>query len=94
VVSQNNSDLGVITVLLRRVSTQRLPRIMALKERVDRGERLDHYDLNYLEHVLKDTQRALPIVERHPEYQPLACKLITLYREVIDKALENEEQRG
>ena len=89
-VSQRFRDLGVMTVLLRRVYSQRLPRVLILKDKVERGERLDHYDISYLDHILADARAIQPTIERHPEYQPLAAQLIGLYKLVIDRAVENE----
>lgn len=91
-VSQKFRDLGVMTVLLRRVYSQRLPRIMMLKDKVDSGECLDRYDISYLDHILADARAIQPTIERHPEYQPLAAQLIGLYKEVIDQAVENERR--
>ena len=34
-MSESSEDLGLITVLLQRLETQRLPRALALKEKVD-----------------------------------------------------------
>jgi len=93
-VTQKLRDMGVMTVLLRRVYSQRLPRILILKSKVDQGGLLDRYDIDYLSHVLADARAIQPTIERHPEYQPLAARLISLYKAVIDKAVENEQQRG
>ena len=44
-----SKDEGVIAVLLERLSSQRLPRALALKKRVDRGEVLTEPDIAFLE---------------------------------------------
>lgn len=87
----HSNDLGVITVVLERLNKQRLPRAMSLKAKVDRGERLNDFDIAFLEQVISDARRSQPIVERHPQYQPLLAQVIGLYKAIIDKAVENEE---
>ncbi len=90
-MSESSEDLGLATVLLQRLETQRLPRALALKEKVDRGELLDDLDLGFLEEVFADTNNVRPLLARHPEYQELAARMMSLYKEITDKALQNEK---
>jgi hypothetical protein len=90
-MSESSEDVGLITVLLQRLETQRLPRALALKEKVDRGELLDDFDLGFLEEVFADTSGIRPFLAQHPEYQELAARMMHLYKEITDKALENEK---
>ena len=86
-----NQDLGMLAVIIKRLETQRLPRALALKEKVDNGERLDDFDLAFLEDVLTDSQEIEPLIERHPEHQEIAGKMVGLYKEITEKALANEQ---
>jgi len=86
-------DAGVIAVLLERFEKQRLPRAQSLKEKVDRGEVLDEYDLAFLEEVFADASSIKPLADRHPEYQELVARAVHLYKEITDKAMENEKAR-
>ena len=90
-MSESSGDVGLITVLLQRLETQRLPRALALKEKVDRGELLDDFDLGFLEEVFADTSRIRPFLAQHPEYQDLAARMMHLYKEITEKALQNEK---
>ena len=90
-MSESSQDLGLIKVLLKRLETQRLPRALALKERVDRGERLYDSDLAFLEEVFADTRQVKPFLDGYPQYHELAARMVNLYKEITDKALENEK---
>jgi hypothetical protein len=81
---------GTIQVLLDRLNTQRLPRALDLKSKVDRGERLDDYDMQFLKTVLEDLRSAPTLTNKHPEYKELINQLISLYGEITRKGLENE----
>ena len=89
---KSTKDAGVIAVLLERLDKERLPRALALKEKVDRGEALSDYDLRFLEDVFADANKIKPLVDRHPEYQDLATRVMHLYNEITKKALENENR--
>jgi hypothetical protein len=93
-MADTSKDTGLIEVLAKRLETQRLPRALSLKEMVDRGETLAEVDIRFLETVFEDAQRILPLVDRHPEWQDLAGKMIHLYKEITDKALENEKAKN
>ena len=86
-----DKDTGILVVLMERLEKQRLPGILLLKEKVDGGEPLDDLDLDYLEKMMKDAKKAMPLIDRHPEYQLLATKLIGLYNEITEKALQLEK---
>lgn len=90
-MTDTSKDAGLIQVLAERLETQRLPRTLDLKEKVDRGETLNEFDIQYLEEVFQDAQEIHPLVERHPEWQDLAARLAHLYKEITEKALENEK---
>lgn len=90
-MSKDSKDEGVITVLLERFNTQRFPRAMSIKEKVDRGEVLSDSDIAFLEEVFSDANEIKPLVDRHPELNELVARVISLYKEITDKALENEK---
>lgn len=90
-MSNPTQDAGVIQTLLDRLNSQRLPMALALKDKVEKGETLGDYDISKLEQVLIDAQALQPILDRHPEYQDLAARLLHLYKEILDKATENEK---
>lgn len=89
-MNQSTLDAGLIATLLERLEKQRLPRLLALQENVDRGERLDDLELEFMEQAIADAQDILPIIDRHPEYQQLTTQVLSLYKEISEKALQLE----
>ena len=81
-----------MVTLMERFRTQRLPRILEIKEQVDQGNRLGEYDRLFLEEVIKDAQRNIRHVEEIPECQHMFIQLAHLYKQIMDKAVENEQQ--
>jgi hypothetical protein len=90
-MNQSTLDAGLIATLLERLEKQRLPRLLALKEKVDGGEPLDDLELEFLGKAVADAQDVLPIIDRHPEYQQLTTQVVTLYKEISEKALQLEK---
>ncbi|RLJ65145.1 hypothetical protein [Sulfurisoma sediminicola] len=93
-MSDPNFDAGMAQVIVERLQSQRLPRALVMKEKVDRGELLDDYDLSLLQEVLKDSSAIRPLVDAHPEWQELASKMSNLYKEIAEKGLENAKKAG
>ena len=91
-MDQNDKDKGTIMVLLERFNKQRLPRALALKKKVDSGELLDDYDQKYIKELQKDSSEVMLIIERNPEYKDLAANIINLYKEIIEKDIENQKK--
>jgi len=88
----SSGDAGTIQVLLERLNTQRLPRALEIKKKVDGGARLDDFDMQFLKTVLDDAREAESLGARHPEYQALIGQLMGLYNEITRIALENEQK--
>jgi hypothetical protein len=86
-----SKNVGVVAALAKRMTEQRLPRAVALKDRVDRGQLLNDLDLAFLQEVLEDGRRMASIVEKDERLVDLAGRMLRLYREILDKALQNEQ---
>ncbi|HYJ42425.1 MAG TPA: hypothetical protein VEW08_16665 [Steroidobacteraceae bacterium] len=87
-------EAGTIQVMLQRLNEFRLPKALDLKKKVDRGEKLDSSDIEFLQTVLADATGAQSLVAKHPELKPLVGKLMGLYSEITTRGLENEQTKG
>lgn len=86
----DQSDLGVFLALIHRFEKFRLPRAKQLHRKVMRGETLAESDILFLEDVFHTANDIAPLIERHPEYSVLVTTTAALYKEITEKALENE----
>jgi len=89
-MSTTEDDRGTIVALLERFQKQRLPAALALKAKVDSGEKLDDGDVEFLSQVFDDIRDVTPILGRHPELAALAGKISSLYKDITTAALANE----
>ncbi len=89
-----NIDNGILQVDIERFLKQRLPVATFLKKKVESNQKLNEFDLDFLENMLKEVQQMLPIYNRHKDYQHLASKIMNLYENIIAKAMENEKSRA
>jgi hypothetical protein len=86
-----SKDKGVILVLLERFKKYRLPRAMALREKVDRGELLNKRDHDLLKRVQDDRRMIGKYIMRNAEYQDLVKEVVELWEYIIAKDRENQE---
>jgi hypothetical protein len=63
-----------------------------LKEKVDRGERLNDLDIAFLDEVFSDSMRIKSMLDRYPEWQKVFIQVSGLYKDIMSKAKENEVQ--
>jgi hypothetical protein len=85
---------GLAVALIERFEHWILPIALDVKAKVDRGEKLSAFDIEFLETVLKDAAEVKPYVDKAPRYQGLYTRVVGLYEEITKKALENEQAGG
>jgi glutaredoxin-related protein len=90
-MTEPTTDLGIATAILTEFTSHRLPKAQLLKEKVERGELLDEFDLVFLHEVMDNAQRIKHLVDQHPEYQEVYARAAALYGEITEKALLNEK---
>ena len=88
----SDDDDAIIQMLLERLVSQRLPRVVAIRDRVNQGERLTDFDIDFLQEAMTDAGDAAKYLDRHPELQSLGVRLVQLYDEIVTKATENESK--
>jgi hypothetical protein len=90
-MNRKNYDTGIILVALLRFEKHRLPRVTEIKQKLDQGDTLNNFDIEYLGEALNDARNLMPYLDRHPEYEPLVAKVIHYYKIITDEALANEK---
>ena len=90
-MDQSEKDAGTLAALMLRLEEVRLPRAMRLLEKVNGGGLLSDRDIRFLKRVYKDSRANEALLDRHPEYDDLMCRCLSLYTEIITKGVENEK---
>jgi hypothetical protein len=89
---KKSRDKGVAQVLLMRLETERLPYALKLKEKVDRGERLSDFDMQFLKRATTEGREARTLAAKLPQYQEIVDRMTKLYDEITRKGAENEQK--
>jgi len=92
-MEHTEDEKGTAQVLLKRLVDQRLPRLLEMEARVERGELLEDFDIDYLNSALRDAQHNERYAGHFPEYASIVGKIANLYQHITSKALENEQAR-
>ena len=92
-ISQEESDEGTIAALLERAN-RRIPNLLAIKERLENGDTLSALEIEEIGNMIESADHTRELVERHPEYQELAARMASLFEEITELAVANEEQAG
>jgi hypothetical protein len=90
-MTDTTHEQGVIITVVEHFEKFTLPRALDIKAKVDGGERLDDWDFKYLNAVLTGAEEVKRYVDRRPDLQQLYARAISLYQEITEKALENEQ---
>jgi hypothetical protein len=90
-MTETSKEEGIVQALVDRFVNLRLPAVLELKEKVDAGETLNDIDIDYLEQVIRDAEANKALVDRHPEWHKISTQVISLYKEITARALENEK---
>lgn len=90
-MSEFSKDDGVAVAIIERLVDIRLPRVLTIKARVDKGEKLGDEDIDYLDRILEDAEEVRRFIDHRPELQDLYARVIGLYHDITEKALENEQ---
>ncbi len=90
--SKEDAEDGTIAVLLKRAVERRIPNVLAIKERLEKGGTRSDLEITHLDEILTDRRKMQEMVNRHAEFRELAAKMISLYADITRMAVENEEK--
>ncbi len=91
----SEKDKAVLAALIKRFDEQRLPRLLEIKENVDSGLKLSEHEAKFLEELFKDARENEPYLKKADnDVKELMAKVIGLYHEITEKALENEQSES
>ena len=90
-LSQEEIDEGTIAALLKR-SRRRIPNLLAIKKRLEAGGTLSSLEITELENMIVGAKDTRALINRHPEYQELVARMVSLYQEITEMAVANEEK--
>ncbi len=90
-MSNDIKDKIILEALLERFEKQRLPRLLDIKKKVELGNKLDKYELEFLEEVFSDAKKNEHYMKiSDDQLKEIIMKALSLYKEITNKALENE----
>ncbi len=82
---------GVLQSLLQEFERHRLPRILRLKDKVDRGEAINQVDFEFLCKEVNDACITKHLIVNYPELEEFCLRVGHMFKELCDKAVENEK---
>lgn len=88
------TDTGVIALLMKNFEEELLPRALDIKKRVDLGESLSEADLIFIERAMENSGDISRMAKKHREYHKLYSQRASLCKEITEKALENERNKS
>jgi hypothetical protein len=89
-ISKNH--IGIIQALVEEFETHRLPILLKIKDKVDDGATISDGEIEFLGKVIEDANRTMHLTASHPELHEFCQHVVHLYKEVTEKALENENR--
>lgn len=92
-MEHTDEEKGIALALLKRLVDQRLPRLLEMKTRVDRGELLSEFDIDFLEGALADASHNHLRAAQFSEHAEIIGKVAELYQQITSKALENQRNQ-
>ena len=83
--------LAIIQTIIAEYENHRIPRLLRIKDRLDTDEVLRDYDIDFLDHVIHDTEDAMSLQACAPELQEFCLHVVHLHHDITSQALLNEK---
>lgn len=84
------NELGIASSMIQDFYKNRLPRLFDIRARVNAGEVLSDFDIDYLNSTFRQSRGSSAFAETYPEYRKLVSQVLNLYNQITTVALENE----
>ena len=85
---------AISQLLVQQFVKKRLPQIIRLRDEVVAGKCLTEGELALMEQALERARGLMPGSGEFPEYDTLFAKCISLYGEIAEAALRNEQNQN
>jgi hypothetical protein len=82
---------GIMQSLFQEFEQHRLPRLLRLKDKVDSGVAINDVDFDFLCKEINDACVTKHLIVHFPELEEFCLHLGHLYKELCDRAVENEK---
>ena len=89
-MKDTDNKQGIKEVLLERLAEQRIPRLLDIKEMLNNGGTLSSLDMEFLDEALGDANQNKHIFDENPDIQDIYTRVVDLFEEITELALENE----
>lgn len=84
----DKNDSGTIAALLERARI-RIPNLLEMKQRLLEGDTLGDIEIEEMHLIFEHAREVLEVFDRHPELQQMYTKMVSLYKEITQLALDN-----
>ncbi|MBE9560435.1 MAG: hypothetical protein IMF15_06570 [Proteobacteria bacterium] len=84
--------IGIMQTLLLEFERHRLPRLLRLRDKVDRGEVLNEVDFEFLCKEIDDACITKHLIVSYPELEEFCLHMGHMFKELCDRAVENEKK--
>ena len=84
--------LGVFQSLMQEFEQHRQPRLLRLIDKVDLGETINDVDFDFLCKEIKDACITKHLTVVYPELKEFCLLMGHMYKELCDKAVDNEKK--
>lgn len=82
--------LSITDVLLEK----NFPRLLDIKRKVDMGGKLDEADIRFLSQITHCSQKSKLLEIPSPKWKIFYTDVFRIYKEIVNKALDNVEKAG
>ena len=87
----SSKKIGLLFVMMKEFKSHKLPRLMSMKSKLDKGGILNQVEIDFLTIYINDAKRNLSLVMQNPVLHGFCSKTTSLYCQITSSALKNEK---